>query len=186
MLNSFFDKFIFTNSLKYSHNNFFLVNLPFVILPVEALVAIAERNDASLNHELYSSVKEAVMGSIKKQFRLDFGVQGDEGLEFMQTFFSASGWGDIQRTDLDFGKSRALVSVKNSPVAMNAKKARFPADTFLRGFLAGIFSIYFRKDVECVETRCFALNSQQCDFVIKPLADLNFDNKFTRRQLKVE
>ncbi|HLC92262.1 MAG TPA: 4-vinyl reductase [archaeon] len=186
MLNSFYDKFIFTSGLQYTHNNFFLLNMPFTIIPIDILVGLAEMDDKDLNIKLYYSVKESVKNAVRKDFQIDFGVQGEKGLDFMQTFFSASGWGKIDRTDLDLEKCHALVSVANSPIAMNCKKCQTPADTFLRGILAGIFSIYFKKDVECVESNCAALHANQCDFVIKPIEEFDFTKTATRGQLKVD
>ncbi|MCR4369171.1 MAG: hypothetical protein NUV67_04670 [archaeon] len=185
MLNSFYDKFIFTSGLKYQHNNFYLLNLPFVIMPVQALAAIAEQNDAKLGKQIYYAVKDAVRAGMKKEFSVDFGVQGDKGLEFMETFFSASGWGKVQRTNMDVSQTRALVTVTNSPVAMEAKKAKMPVDTFIRGFLAGIFSNYFKTDVECVEVKCLALGEKECDFVVKPAKDFDFSKKAVKEQLDV-
>ncbi|MFH1391660.1 MAG: V4R domain-containing protein [Candidatus Diapherotrites archaeon] len=186
MLNSFYDKFIFTNGLKYKHNNFYLINLPFVILPVDVLIGIAEVNDSKLNKEIYYAIKNSIKGSLNKEFQIDFGISGDKGLEFMETYFTASGWGKLQRTNLDFEKNRALISVENSPVAINSTKAKLHADSFIRGFLAGIFSIYFKKDVECVEVKCKALGETHCDFIVKPIEEFNFEKKLVREQLKVE
>lgn len=186
MFNSFYDKFVFTNGLKYKHNNLFLLNLPFVILPTDALVSIAKQGNADTNREIYYAVKSSIKGALKKEFQIDFGVQGERGLEFMEAYFTASGWGKLSRTDLDFEKKHALVSVMNSAVANNSGKSKLPVDTFLRGFLAGIFTIYFKQDVDCVETHCEAVSGNRCNFVIKPLSEFNFENKLTRGQLNVE
>ena len=186
MLNSFLDKFIFTNSLQYKHNNFFLADVPFAIIPLDALAGIAKLEDRELNFGIYKSVKESTQNSLRRQFQIDFGVEGQKGLDFMNAFFTASGWGEIQVTDFDEKKSHAMVSVSNSAVAQNVKGAKLPVDTFMRGFLAGVFSIYFKSDVDCVETKCLGQSASHCDFVIKPLSEFKFDNPLTRSQLRVE
>lgn len=183
MLNTFYDRFIYTNSLKYKDNNFYLLNLPFVILPVSVLVAIAEKNDKSLNLELYYSVKESVGASLKKEFEIDFGFEGERGLEFMQSFFTASGWGKFEIIDLDKENARAIVGVMHSPVSLLVKTCKSPCDTFLRGFIAGVFSIYFKKNVDCVEVKCMCMGQTSCEFVVKPLGEFNFESGLTRNQL---
>lgn len=183
MLNSFFDRFIFANALQYKENNFYLANLPFVILPVSVLISIAERNDMPLNLSLYYSVKDSVVFSLRKEFELDFGTEGKKSLDFMRSFFVASGWGSIEFIDVNFQNGRAIVLVDNSPVARNVANAKAPCDTFLRGFLAGLFSVYFKINVDCVEAKCIALGSPHCEFVIKPLREFNFDSSLTRAQL---
>ena len=186
MLNSFLDKFIFTSALKYRHNNFFLVNMPFVILPIDMITEIAKKENKDLNLDLYYSVKEGIKKRLKTDFEKDFGVRGEKGLEFMETFFTASGWGKLERNDLDFEKKYAIVNVTNSPVANECPKCELPVDTFLRGVIAGIFSIYFDTDVDCVEIKCSAQNQKSCEFIVKPLHEFNFENKITRMQLRVE
>ena len=74
MLNSFFDKYIFTNNLKYKNNNFFLMNIPFAIIPVEVLVAISNQKDTEVKRVLYSSVKENTRKNLIRQFELEFGM----------------------------------------------------------------------------------------------------------------
>lgn len=187
MLNPFFDKFIFTNSLRYVHNNFYLVNIPFLIVPAELLVGLVRREDAELNKDLYYSAKEATRANLIRQFDLDFGLQGEKELSLVEQFFTASGWGGIKRIDLDTAQQRAIVNVSDSPVAAAFKgKASHAVDHFLRGILAGIFSNLFKTDVDCVETECIALNHKECIFIIKPLHDFDFSKKETRRQLRVE
>ncbi len=105
---------------------------------------------------------------------------------FLMPILFPQGWGKLERKDLDLEKAHALVTVTSSPIAAECAKAKAPVDTFLRAFLTGVFSIYFKKDVDCVETKCSAQNSQSCDFVIKPLAEFNFENAATRNQLRVE
>ncbi|MEM4257005.1 MAG: 4-vinyl reductase [Candidatus Diapherotrites archaeon] len=183
MLNSFYDKFIFANALQYKQNNFYLANLPFVILPVSVLISIAEKNDKNLDLSLYYSVKDSITYSLRKELELDFGIEGKKSIDFMRTFFTASGWGSIEIIDIDTEKGRAIVKVENSPVAKNVKNTKKPCDTFLRGFLAGIFTIYFKIDVDCVETKCIATGSPNCEFIIKPLKEFNFENPLTRSQL---
>lgn len=183
MLNSFLDKYIFTNSLSYKHNNFYLLNLPLLIMPVSALAAIAERNDRQLNIDIYYSVKDSVMALVKKEILSEFGAEGEKGVEFMNTFFSACGWGKIDVIDFDKANTRAIISVSNSPVASACRTSPVPADTFLRAFFAGVFSVYFKKNIECVEVKCLCLGAQSCEFVAKPLEEFNFESPLTRNQL---
>jgi len=156
------------------------------MIPSHVLAGIAKKEDKELDLDIYYAIKESIKGSVRELFQVDFGIEGEKGLDFMEDYFTASGWGNIRRVDLNMEKKHALVSVSNSAVASNILAAVYPVDTFLRGFLAGVLSIYFKKDVDCVETKCLAIHATQCNFVIKPLEEFNFENEFTRRQLRVE
>ena len=63
MLNSFLDKYIFTGGLKYSHNNFFLNGIPFLMLPTGLLVSLARSGDKNFGKEVYYSFKHSMAES---------------------------------------------------------------------------------------------------------------------------
>lgn len=187
MLNSFYDKFIFTGGLKYMHNNFYLINIPFVILPTELIASLAARQNQEADLDIYYCTKEATRTRMLKQFDIDFGLEGHKAMHLVGEFFSASGWGSIEVIDQDIAKKRAIVVVKDSPVAGALRgKARFPVDHLLRGVFAGLFSHIFSADVECVETKCSALNEPCCEFVVKEAHEFDFEKTEVRRQIRVE
>ncbi|MBN2067734.1 MAG: hypothetical protein JW744_04665, partial [Candidatus Diapherotrites archaeon] len=129
MLNSFYDKFIFTNALKYKDNNFFLMNLPFFICPNDLLVGLLESNDPEFEKSFYSHVKNSARNNLGPVFGTDFGFKGEKLVGFMERFFAASGWGLIKNVDLDFAGSRAIVKVSNSPFARQLKRgSAMPVD----------------------------------------------------------
>jgi len=187
LLNTFFDKFIFTNGLKYKHNNFFLINIPFCIVPSELLVSISALGKKQLDQDIYYAVKDSTRRSLLKQFDLDFGLEGKKNLGLISEFFSASGWGKISIVDLDEKGARAIIVVNSSPVASALHgKAKAPVDHFLRGIFAGLMWGFFNENVDCVETACTAINDQQCKFIIKKQAEFDFSHNFTRMQLNPE
>ena len=187
MLNNFLDKYIFTGGMKYVHNNFSLMGIPFLMLPTGLLVSLARREDSHFNKEIYYTIKYSMAGLLEKQFRVNCKVEGEKGVLIVQELFSAFGWGFLKQIDLDKEKKRAIVIVNSSPIALGiSKEVKFPDDHFLRGFFAGLFSDYFESDVECVETKCSALNETKCEFVIKKKDDFDFSKKLVREQLDTD
>ena len=187
MLNSFFDKFIFTSTLKYTHNNFYLLNIPFVIAPVDSLIGIAGIQETDFQKKIYLAVKKSTFESLMKEFGENFGVEKNKELDLVNTFFTASGWGNIQNIDVQQESKKAIVVLENSPFAVALKgKTQIQADTFLRGSLAGIFSKIFSEDVDCVEVECAALGGERCKFIIKPKTEFDFSNKLVQSQLSHE
>lgn len=187
MLNNFFDKFIFTNSLRYTHNNFYLMNIPFVIFPVDALNELFSKNDSDFNVKIYSAIKASVKNDLLKQFNIDFGLNGNKSLELVEQFFTASGWGNLQNVNLDLQKNHAIVSVSNSPFASElAGKISTESDHLIRGVLAGLFSYAFNEDVDCVETKCLCTGGEQCQFIIKPFKEFDLANPKTREQIEIK
>jgi predicted hydrocarbon binding protein len=184
MLNSFFDKYIFTNTLKYRNNNFFLLNIPFLIIPNDLLLSISSQDNLEFNRIIYSSVKENTQKNLVRQFQIDFGMDKQKAMQLFETFFTASGWGKIQNIDTDFDGKRAIITVENSPIALAFKgKNSVPVDILLRAIFAGIFSEVFGENVDCVETECLAVSGERCKFIIKPESEFDLSKKIVRDQL---
>ncbi|MDD3083507.1 MAG: 4-vinyl reductase [Candidatus ainarchaeum sp.] len=186
MLNKFLDKYIFTSTLKYSHNNFFLVNIPFLLMPIDLLIYLSSVDDIEKQKEFYFSFKESTKKYFMPRFK-EFNIGDVKKLEFVKNFFIASGWGLIEIVDFDEDSKRAIVVLDNSPFAKQLKgKINFNADNLLRGVLAGIFSVIFKEDLDCVEVECFALNDKSCKFVIKPIIEFDLEKQIVRDQLLLE
>ena len=187
MLNNFFDKFIFTSTLKYTHNNFYLIDLPFLITPIETLVGLCEVQDINFQKKIYESVKKSTAESLMKEFGANFGGDKKKQTELLETFFTASGWGQIQTIDLQSDTKRAIIVLDNSPFAAKLKgKTQLSADVFLRGTIAGMFSKIFEDNIDCVEVECAALAGEKCKFIIKPKTEFDFANKIVQDQLSHE
>jgi predicted hydrocarbon binding protein len=184
LLNSFLDKFIFTNALRYTHYNFFLLNVGFSLVPVNILVGLARIQDPTANRKLYSAVKQHVAGSFIQSFQLEMPLE--KSLVFLEEFFTASGWGLVKQVDVDQGNKRAIIVVDDNPIAGSLHgHASKPVDHVFRGVLAGIFSHLFQADVDCIEHECMAMGSQRCEFVIKKQADFDFSKEEPREQLEL-
>ena len=184
LLNTFFDRFIFANALTYKHNNFYLVNTPFVISPTDILVSLVAQNDTDLNTKIYYAIKESTKKNLLKQLDLDLRVENEKAISLFTEFFTASGWGKLEIIDIDSKEKRAILSLENSPFASALRwKTNKPVDHFMRGLLAGFFSKLFKLEVDCVETKCAAMNHNFCEFIIKSRIDFNFKLEEVKDQL---
>jgi len=187
LLNNFYDKFIFTNALKYKNNNFFLANLPFLICPAEILAGLVETGDDDFNKRLYCSVKQSVSAHFAPPIGQEFGFQGEKLIAFLEQFFVASGWGLIQSVDLDLQGKKAIVKLSNNPlVPLLHNKPQMPADHLARGVIAGLFSYIFQEPVDCVETHCSALGEADCEFIVKRQHEFDISDKRVQKQLELE
>lgn len=185
MLNKFFDKFIFTNGLRFVKDNFFLLKIPFVICPNDLFVGFVARNDPELNKEIYYSTKLSMREYFSKRINEEFELKGDKYLEFIQAFFSASGWGKIELIDFERENNRAIISVENSPVANELNgKVSFEVDHFIRGVLAAAFSEAYEINFDAVEIKCKARGEERCEFIVKKSKDFSELKEQSMKQLR--
>ncbi|MBU1120992.1 4-vinyl reductase, partial [Candidatus Micrarchaeota archaeon] len=62
-------------------------------------------------------------------------------------------------------------------------KISFPVDHFVRGILAGLFSNAFHTDLDCLELKCIASGSSECEFIVNKPYEFDFGKETTRKQL---
>ena len=184
VLNNFLDRFIFTSQLKFKDYNFFVLDIPFMIVPTDILLGFSELDEPLVNKAVYYAYKKSARVRLLPKFLA--GAAKPKFLELAQAFFAASGWGLPRNVQIDEVNHRAVVVVSHSPLAKSAQgKVKHPVDHCLRAVLAAIFSEYFSMDVECVETECTALHPGDCTFVLKPLNEFDFTLEETQRQLSL-
>ncbi len=185
MFNDYYRKAVFGNQVKFVKGQFFLGNVPFVFAPLDLLLSIVSIDDENLHKKLYSSVKESAQRLVQR-FEFPFEYSALRRLEEMENYFSSSGWGPLQRMHLDEKKSRALVTVENSPLALALQgKSLHPVDHLMRGILAGVYSSVMKRDMDCVELACLASGApERCEFVLKPHHEFDFSKELTRKQIE--
>ena len=187
MLNSYYDKLIYSGGLKYQNNNFTVMGIPFVMIPTELLVGLSSNPDVNFQKQLYETSKKSAYKSLKTQFGIDFRHEGDKGLKIIEDYFTASGWGLLSSIDLDLEHKRAIVVVNNSAVGSALKgKVKTHCDHFMRGIIAAIFWDFFNEEIDCVESECIALNDAKCKFIVKLPHEFDFSKANVRQQLTAD
>jgi len=159
------------------------MQMPFSLIPNSLLVSLMVNDNPEINKALYFSVKKETRTTLLNQFGLKT-ESPSERLKILQQFFTASGWGEIKNTDIDKKEKRAIVVVANSPVSTQKGKYKKPVDHLMRGILAGMFSDLFKTNMECIETKCVALNDPSCHFIIKKAEMFDLTKKETADQIK--
>lgn len=156
------------------------------MLPVDLLPNLLASDDADLHKKIYSLVKESSKKDLMERFK-GLGIEKKKEIDFIDSFFTGSGWGDIQVIDFSPEAKRAIVVLDNSPFASALRgKAKAAVDVLFRGMLAGAFSSIFEENIDCVEAECVALNNERCKFVVKPQMEFDFSNKMVQDQLTPE
>jgi hypothetical protein len=185
VLNNFLDRFIFTSQLKFKDFNFYLMDIPFVIVPVDVLLGLGMMDNPDINKAIYYGFKQSSTKNLMPKFKVD--ADKHKFLDLAQNFFAASGWGVCKNLEIDETNHRALITLSFSPLARELQgKVKHPADHYFRGVIAAMFSIYFGVEVEALESNCRANSQTDCTFVIKPLPEFDFSKEETQRQLSID
>lgn len=79
--------------------------------------------------------------------------------------FVSLGWGMLKMVEAAPDRSKLVIAIEDNFEAVEAKAAS-PNCQFIRGFLAGSFSIAVGRKLQYTETECIAAGAPACKFVL--------------------
>jgi predicted hydrocarbon binding protein len=101
-----------------------------------------------------------------KKYREVFGFSDEEIIRFMVEMGPQIGWGRFELERFDGNKKTLIVRVYHSPFAEGYGPSSKPVCHMIRGVLAGMTSLVFRKEIESKEVSCLARGDEYCRFEI--------------------
>jgi predicted hydrocarbon binding protein len=185
MLSSLLQKLLFVNQLDMKDGKIEILGNRYLLLDASFILALQKidkstmysaAKDASTEQmksivehaEVYKSMKDIALKEIVELSK-KIG-KGDEGvISTLQMLFDLYGLGKMRIDDLNNDKKNALVTINQSTLALERLKegkTKSPICALTAGMLAGMFSYFFEKDVECVEKKCLARGDENCEFII--------------------
>ena len=90
------------------------------------------------------------------------GLKPEQMGDALELFLTRGGWGKV-RAKIDVKKQTAVFRIWNS-VTSRQTNAQKPICYFISGYLAGVLSVVFGKNAECLETKCAANKDEYCEF----------------------
>jgi len=90
-----------------------------------------------------------------------------EGFAEMQNLYVATGWGKIDILELNPGRNTARVKLVEGFECLGMSTGKTESH-FVRGHLAGAFSVYFGREVRAVEVKCTSKGDAHCEFEFSP------------------
>ncbi len=190
MITGFVKKLMFVNKFNMLDGHIDMLDSPYIMLDASMLLGLQETDETRMyevaktaseksmknivqHAKVYRKMKITIMENLAK---ISGKITGsDEGaIKTLQDLFNVYGLGALEIISLKNAEKTALLKVKNSSLARaylekNKKSSPFPCCTMTAGILAGIFSFIFKKDVDCIETKCLAQSqsNQDCLFEVK-------------------
>ncbi len=119
-------------------------------------------------NEIYEASKQSFFEICKdwKKFSTNKKTFLDAVLKLIQHF----GFGEIEIVEIKEKENRASLQLKANHFAKEYLKLfgkqKSCVDYLLAGILAGFFSEYFEKEVECEEKNCIAKGETFCSFLV--------------------
>lgn len=86
-------------------------------------------------------------------------------LEYAFRVWTTVGWGRMRVLKLAIAAGTASLRLREG-AECEGRQSAFPYSQFLRGYLAGAFSVIFGSEATCTETKCVAKGDDACEFEI--------------------
>ncbi len=99
-------------------------------------------------------------------FKTKFKLEGEELLNAIKDYMRAIGMGIVEFHDVNKETGTARVIIRDNFEGIKRRKPR-PACYYTRGYIAGILSEVFGKDVGVTEKKCVAAGDEYCEFEAK-------------------
>lgn len=166
MLSAFLKRLLFARQ-------FFIINGKIEVLGVKQIMMPSDivLNLQNLDEKkTYEIIKKGTIENIKLLAR-KLGASGEGLLKDIKDIYETFGIGAIEIVDLEQKKKRAIVRIRESPIAMSyieeSKKSKKVVCKYIEAVLAGTFTFLFSANVEAEEKNCLAQGKDFCEFVIQ-------------------
>lgn len=167
MLSEFLKRLLFARQFFIINGKVEVLGIKQIMLPTELIYEL-DSIDPKKSHDIVKKIANDNM----KLFAKKLGASGEGILKEIQDVYETFGLGSMQIVDIDESKKRAIIRIRESPIAIsyinkNKKKSSKPSCSFISAFLSGTFSFFFNKDVEAIEKVCLSQGKDYCEFIIQ-------------------
>ncbi len=147
----------------------FYKEVRYLLIRPETLAAFQKAAEKEIGEKVSSILYQSGFqgGTLSsKRYREVFGFSDEEIIRFMVEMGPQIGWGRFELEKFDGNKKVLIVSVYHSPFAEGYGPSSKPVCHMIRGVLAGMASLIFRKEIESKEVSCLARGDEYCRFEI--------------------
>jgi predicted hydrocarbon binding protein len=174
MLSIFFRKLLLARQASIDEGEITILTKNFYMQPLYELIILQERIKKEFGKKglklIYETGKVGFNDLLRRIEK--FTSKKEELQSLWLSVFKICGIGNLEIIEIDREKFRAILQTNKNPFAREYLKEygkqKEGVDYLTAGIIAGFFSRFFEKEVECEEKSCIAKGNVYCSFVVKP------------------
>jgi len=178
------EKLLALRQVSFEKGRIKIFEQPSSLIPSQSFVSmLKELEKERRENVIYRAGKDAGekwFESMKKKSSLNV----DDVEKWGSNIVTLAGWGEAKLKEMKQDQGYMVYELKNSVVAELYGKTDHCVDHIFRGLVAGTAKVTFKKDVDCVETKCVAKGDSVCEFIIQPKQKFDKKNELVKKQLK--
>lgn len=175
MLSGFFKRLLMARQLNFTEGDVSIFDIPQVMHPTNhhfhLQQTITEKFGENGKDAIYVAGKKSAE-EISQILSEKFKVSGFESVNLWQNIIELSGTAKIVSVSPREGGNatvQAQSAIAKHILKIQGKQKDAREDHYLRGFLAGVFSKIYLKEIVCEEIKCICAGDTYCEFSLKPL-----------------
>lgn len=177
-------KLLLHGQLKFEEGSISLLGQDGVMVPVSNICDMQKIiEECKKGYEIYVSAKKLGQEWIRNvlmSYKMD---TIDEQVKWGENVFTLAGFGKMRVKNWNVNEKTMIYNVLDSTMAKFYGNVGRCVDHIPRGWFAGASTVFFKSDVDCVETMCLAKGDEYCEFLIKPRDKFDFTNPLVKAQL---
>lgn len=177
-------KLLLHKQLTFEKGRINLFGRPSSLLPTDSFVNI-QKELAKMDKEniIYIAGKKSGRGWFEEMSRA-YKLKGHDVVEWGSNIVTLAGWGEAVIKKRDTEKKIIVFNLNNSTVVDLYGKSEGAVDHLFRGLLCGAMCFIFKAELEAVESKCRAKGDSECEFIVQPKDNFDFNNPLIKKQLK--
>jgi|YelNatPaOPRAMG01_1025707.scaffolds.fasta_scaffold200037_1 predicted hydrocarbon binding protein len=174
MLSIFFRKLLLARQASIDEGEITILTKNFYMQPLYELIILQEKIKKEFGKKglklIYETGKVGFNDLLRRIEK--FTSKKEELQSLWLSVFKICGIGNLEIIEIDREKFKAILQTNKNPFAREYLKEygkqKEGVDYLTAGIIAGFFSRFFEKEVECEEKSCIAKGNVYCSFVVKP------------------
>ncbi|MGC8812587.1 MAG: V4R domain-containing protein [Candidatus Aenigmatarchaeota archaeon] len=173
MLSIFFRKLLLARQASIDEGEIRILTKNFYMQPMYELIILQEKIKKEFGKKGLRLIYEAGKIGFNDLVRYieKFTSKKEEVQNLWLNVLKVCGIGNLEIIEIDKEKPKAILQTNKNPFAREYLKEygkqKECVDYLTAGIIAGFFSRFFEKEVECEEKSCIARGNVYCSFVVK-------------------
>ncbi len=166
MLSAFLKRLLFARQFFIINGKIEVLGVKQIMMPSDTILGLQNMDEK----KSYDIIKKSSTENMRL-FAKKLGASGEGLLKDIQDVYETFGLGAMEIVDLDQKKKRAIIRIRESPIAIanmqKSKRSSKVVCSSIAAVLSGAFTFLFNSNVDAVEKVCLAQGKDFCEFVIQ-------------------
>ncbi|OIO25187.1 hypothetical protein AUJ14_04810 [Candidatus Micrarchaeota archaeon CG1_02_55_22] len=174
MLSGFFKRLLMSRQLNFTEGDVTIFDMAYTMHPINYHIHLQqalEEKFGEKSHEILYTTGKRTAEEVAAQFADKFKVTGFDSINLWQNIIELSGTAKIMSISPREGGNvtvQAQSTIAKNMLKLKGKQSSATTDYYLQGFLAGVFSKIYSKEITCTETKCILAGDPYCEFNLSP------------------